>query len=349
MGRPVEAVIEDGASEGPTFARKAEKLITHDQVSALFGCWTSASRKRVRQVVEKHDHLLFYPVQYEGLEQSPNIVYTGAAPNQQIIPAVLWCCAFLKKKRLFLIGSDYVFPRAANAIIRDQIATLGAEIVGEEYLLLGCTETRAVVEKIVHANADVILNTINGDSNLAFFRALRRAGIVPASVPTISFSITEEELASLGARDIAGDYAAWNYFQSIDHRRNLAFVARFQKRFGAGRVLTDPMEAAYVAVHLWAQAAAQAGSPEPEAVRRAIGRQHYDAPEGTVRIDPDTQHIHKFIRIGRVTEEGRFEVVYSSEQPIAPVPYPRTRTREEWDSYLTDLHLRWGGQWAAPE
>jgi urea transport system substrate-binding protein len=348
LGSPVEAVVEDGQSDGAVFARKSEKLITQDRVAVVFGCWTSASRKAVRPVYEKHDHLLIYPVQYEGLEQSPNIFYLGAAPNQQIIPAVTWCCTFLKKKRLFLVGSDYVFPRAANAIIRDQAVALGAEIVGEEYLLLGSTDVQTVIQKIAASKAEVILNTINGDTNLAFFRALRAAGVTPAKIPTVSFSISEEELSSFSPKDVAGDYAAWNYFQAIDGPQNRAFVSRFQKQFGSTRVISDPMEAAYVGVHLWAQAVAEAKSVEPKAVRQALKTRTYDAPEGAVRIDAETQHTAKFVRIGQITPEGRFAIVYCSEQAIPPVPYPRTRPKADWDALLNDLHLRWGGQWANP-
>jgi urea transport system substrate-binding protein len=348
LGSPVEAVVEDGQSDPAVFALKSDRLITHDKVAAVFGCWTSASRKAVRPVFEKHDHLLLYPVQYEGLEQSPNIFYLGTAPNQQLIPAAVWCCTFLKKKRLFLVGSDYVFPRAANAIIRDEATSLGAEIVGEEYLLLGSTDVQAVVRKISASKADVILNTINGDTNVAFFRALRAAGITPARIPTVSFSISEEELSSFSPREVAGDYAAWNYFQSIDRPQNQAFVRRFQGRFGPTRVVSDPMEAAYVGVHLWAQAVRQAKSVDPKAVRPALKGQTYDGPAGPVRIDPETQHTDKFIRIGQVTAEGRFAVVYSSEQAIPPAPYPRSRPKAEWDTLLNDLHLRWGGQWANP-
>jgi urea transport system substrate-binding protein len=287
-------------------------------------------------------------MQYEGLERSPNVVYTGAAPNQQIIPAVTWCCTFLKKRRLYLVGSDYVLPRAANAIIRDQAAALGAQIVGEDYLLLGGTETQAIAKKIAAARPDAILNTINGDSNLAFFRALRAAGVAPEKIPTISFSIAEEELTMLSARDVVGDYAAWSYFQSIDRPQNHDFVRRFQARYGRHRLTTDPMEAAYVGVHLWAQAARQAGSAEPAAVRRELKGQSYDAPQGRVRVDPDNQHLHKFIRIGRITAEGSFEVVYQSDETIAPVPYPPTRTKAAWDDFLQNLHLGWGGRWANP-
>jgi urea transport system substrate-binding protein len=292
--------------------------------------------------------LLFYPLQYEGLEQSPNIVYTGAAPNQQIIPAVKWCCSFLKKKRLFLVGSDYVFPRAANAIIRDYTAELNAEIVGEEYVPLGSTDMAAVIQKIQDKKPDMILNTINGDSNIAFFRALRRAGFTSEKLPTMSFSISEEELSNLNARDVQGDYAAANYFQSIDLPQNQDFVRRFRERFGSDRIVSDPMEAAYIGVHLWAQIVEAAGSDDVNAIRQAIGDQGFDAPEGKVAIDPPTHHISKFMRIGRVTENGRFAVVYCSDDPITPVPYPPTRSKTEWNAVLSDLHLIWGGQWANP-
>jgi urea transport system substrate-binding protein len=348
LGRPVEAVVEDGASDWPTFARKAEKLITQDKVCTVFGCWTSASRKTVKAVVEKHNHLLFYPLQYEGLEQSPNIVYIGAAPNQQIIPAVKWCCSFLKKKRLFLAGSDYVFPRAANAIIRDYAADLGAEIVGEEYLPLGSADMAAMIKKIQDKKPDLILNTINGDSNVAFFRALRKAGLTAEQLPTLSFSISEEELSNLSAKEVQGNYAAWNYFQSIDLPENQDFVRAFHARFGSDRILSDPMEAAYVGVRLWAQAVQSAGRTDAGAIRQAIGDQRLDAPEGKVSIDPATHHLSKFVRIGRVKENGRFEIVYCSDSPITPVPYPATRSKSDWDAVLSDLHILWGGQWANP-
>jgi urea transport system substrate-binding protein len=348
LGRPVEAVVEDGASNGPTFARLADKLITQDKVCTVFGCWTSASRKTVKPVFEKHDHLLVYPVQYEGLEQSPNIVYTGAAPNQQILPAVKWCCAFLNKKRLFLVGSDYVFPRCANAIIRDQAAALGGQVVGEEYLLLDNPDAAEVVKKIAAAQPDIILNTINGDANVDFFRALRAAGITAEKVPTISFSISEEELTTLNARDVVGDYAAWNYFMGIDRPQNHAFIRRFQAKYGQHRLTNDPMEAAYFGVHLWAQAVRAAGSTDAPAIRQAVRGQRFDAPEGPVQIDPATQHTVKTIRIGKVLDGRRFEVVYTSEKPIAPVPYPDSRSQQAWGNFLDDLRLRWGGQWANP-
>ncbi|WP_449369425.1 urea ABC transporter substrate-binding protein [Urbifossiella limnaea] len=349
LGRPVEAVVEDGESDAATFAARAEKLIAKDRVSVVFGCWTSASRKTALPVFERHDHLLFYPVQYEGLEQSPNVVYTGAAPNQQIIPAVRWCVTALKKKRLFLVGSDYIFPRTANAIIRDQAAELGAEVVGEEYVPLGGGDVAEVVRKIATARCDAILNTINGDSNVAFLRALRAAGLTPDRVPTISFSISEEELASLGAKTVVGDYAAWNYFQSVDRPQNHAFVRRFQARHGPQRTISDPMEAAYFGVHMWARAVREAGTDAPGRVRDAVRRQSYDAPGGVVRIDPETQHTSKVFRVGLITsDDSRFRVIHESPGPVAPIPYPNTRSKAQWDKFLQDLHDGWGGRWEPP-
>lgn len=346
LGRPVQAVVEDGESDAAVFALKAAKLIEQDQVCTVFGCWTSESRKTVLPIFEKHDHLLVYPVQYEGLEQSPNIIYTGAAPNQQIIPAVKWAASALHARTFFLVGSDYVFPHCAHAIIRDAAAELNVEVVGEEYLMLGSSDAGDIVRKIVAADPDVILNTVNGDSNVALFRALRTAGIAADAVPTISFSISEQELASLSARDIVGDYAAWNYFHSVERPQNRAFIQRFQEEYGDERVLSDPMEAAYFGVHLWAQAVRECGSTDVRQIRTAMRHQEFDAPEGMVRVDPASQHTSKVFRVGRITPDGRFEVVYSSESAIAPNPFPNTRSKADWDAFLMDLNLLWGGQWA---
>jgi urea transport system substrate-binding protein len=314
-------VIEDGASDGPTFARKADKLIAEDGVSTLFGCWTSASRKAVLPVVEKHNHLLWYPVQYEGCESSPNVIYTGAAPNQQIIPAVEWCLKHLGNK-VFLVGSDYVFPRTANTIVKAQLEKAGAACVGEEYRPLGHSDFETVVAKIREARPDVVFNTINGSSNLAFFQALRAAGIGPNEVRVMSVSLAEEEVRSLGPTLAEGHYCAWNYFQSIDTPANLRFVTAFQKRYGAGRVTDDPIEAAYFQVHLFARAVARAGSTDSEAVRQAARGLILSAPEGLVRIDPRNQHTWKVARIGQVGRHGQFKIVWSSEEPIKPEPYP---------------------------
>ena len=334
LGRRVEAIVADGKSDGATFARQAECLLAERKVSALFGCWMSAHRKQVLPIVEKYDGLMVYPVQYEGLEHSPNVFYVGAAPNQQIIPSIRWAFGFLNCRRLFLIGSDYIFPRIANQIVRDQANRIGAEIVGEVYLPSGSLEVREVVCDIAASAPDLIVNTINGDSNIAFFRSLRAAGITPPKLPTLSFSIGENELRNL---DICGDYAAWNYFQSIERRENQTFLDSFRSHYGPQRVTSDPMEAAYVGVNLWAQAVTEAGSPGPSAVRAALRHQSFNAPEGVVHIDPDNQHTWKTIRIGKVREDGQFEVIYSSVNPIRPEPYPDTRSAREWNLMVDAL------------
>jgi urea transport system substrate-binding protein len=348
LGRKIEPLIADGRSDWPTFAKEAERLITDEKVVTLFGGWTSASRKSMRPVVERHDHLLVYPVQYEGLEDSLNIIYLGAAPNQQVIPATDWCVQKLKRTRLFLVGSDYVFPRAANAIIRDEARRLGATIVGEEYLLLGDTDTTALIKKIAAASPDMILNTINGDSNISFFRALRAAGFTPEKLPTMSFSIGEGELSEMHGIELVGDYAAWNYFQSVDRPENRAFEARFAAVYGKERSINDPMEAAYDGIYLWAQAVRAAGSTDVRAIRQAIKGQRFDAPEGEIRIDPSNNHTWKRFRVGRIVPGNRFEVVADSNELIAPVPFPDLRTRTEWEAMLDGLYETWHGNWANP-
>ncbi|MBI3638778.1 MAG: urea ABC transporter substrate-binding protein [Thaumarchaeota archaeon] len=345
LGRKIQPIVIDGESNWNTFAREAKYLITQEHVNVVFGGWTSASRKTMEPVFEKYDNLLFYPVQYEGLEQSPNIIYTGAAPNQQVIPAVEWAYKNLGKK-FFLVGSDYVFPRSANAIMTERIKELGGEIVGEEYKVLGSRDFNDIVEKIKKAHPDVILNTINGDSNLYFFDELRKSSITPKDIPTISFSIAENEITYLNATNIKGDYASWNYFQSVDTPENKAFVENFKNKYGKDRVVSDPMESAYVGVYLFAKAAAVAQSVDPDKIREAIKGLTFEAPEGIVGIDPETQHLAKTVRIGKILDNGQFEIVSSSENPIIPIPYPTYKTKEEWNAFLVNLYHGWGNSWA---
>jgi urea transport system substrate-binding protein len=348
LGRPVEAVLADGQSDETVFARAAEKLIAEDKVCTVFGCWTSASRKAVLPVVERHDHLLVYPVQYEGVEQSPAVAYLGLAPNQQILPALRWLVGFEGKRRWFLVGSDYVFPHTAHAVIKDEAKARGCEIVGEEFLPLGGTDVAAVVRKIADSKPDLIVNTINGDTNVAFFRALRRAGVTSKSAPALSLSISEEELGALGPGDTAGDYVAANYFQTLTTPANVELLRRFGHQFGAERVVSSPMATAYVGVHLWTQAVRAAGTDDVRAIRDALRGQSYEAPYGPVKIDPATGHAVQTARVGRVDETGRLVEVYVSPQPIVPEPFPTSRSRAEWSSFLDGLHQRWGGRWSNP-
>ncbi|MFN8375944.1 MAG: urea ABC transporter substrate-binding protein, partial [Anaerolineae bacterium] len=268
-GVMIEPIVEDGASDWPTFAEKARKLLLEDGVAVIFGCWTSASRKAVLPVVEENNGLLFYPVQYEGLEMSPNIVYTGATTNQQIVPAVEYLLSE-GYSRFYLLGSDYVFPRTSNTIIRAQLEAAGAEVVGEEYLPLGGTEFSTILLNIQAAAPDVIFNTLNGDSNVAFYNQFADAGYTADSLMTMSVSIAEEEVVSIGVENIVGHMVSWNYYQTVDNPVNAAFVEAFKARYGAERVTSDPMEAGYFGVYLWAAAVEAAGSFEVDAVREAI-------------------------------------------------------------------------------
>ncbi len=345
-GRRVEPILIDGQSDWDVFAREAERLITVDEVSAVFGCWTSACRKTVKPVFEEHDHVLFYPVQYEGLEQSPNIIYTGAAPNQQIIPATKWSLDQFGK-RVYLVGSDYVFPRTANEIMKDQVSALQGEVVGEAYVPLGGREFKAIISDIIDQRPDVIFNTINGDSNLAFYEALRAAGVKPQNIPVMSFSLAESEVLAIGAELVQGDYATRNYFRTLNTDENVSFKDAFKARYGADIPTTAPMEAAYYGVHMWAKAVAEAESDRYREYRASLLGQSMKAPSGIVYIDPDTQHTWRTVLIGQVQADGDFAVVWNSRRPIRPVPYPGFKPVSQWESFLTSLFERWNGHWAA--
>lgn len=320
LGKKLIPVVEDGASDWPTFAEKATKLIRQDKVATTFGGWTSASRKAMLPVFERSKALLWYPVQYEGLESSPYIFYTGATTNQQIIPGL----DYLKeqgKKKIFLVGSDYVFPRTANKIIKAYAAANGMEILGEEYTPLGHTEYSTLTNKVVQAKPDAVFNTLNGDSNVAFFKQLNSAGVTAEQMPVLSVSVAEEEVKGIGVDNIAGHPVAWNYYQTTENPANEKFVAAFKAKYGADKVTSDPMEAGYNAVYLWAEAAKKAGSVEVEAVRKAAGGIALERPEGLVTIDGENQHMYKTARIGVIQPDGLIKEVWNSGKPIKPDPY----------------------------
>lgn len=320
-GAQIEMVVADCHSDAKVCAVEAERLITQEKVVALFGCWTSSCRKAVKPVVEKHDRLLFYSVQYEGLEQSPDIVYTGAVPNQQLIPMMNWA---MRKfgKRAYLIGSDYVFPRTANGIARKLLQALDGVMVAERYVPLGSQDMDDVARDIAARHPDFVLNTLNGDSNRSFFRALKQAGVSAKDIPVFSTSLAEAELANIGPEWVAGHYAAWNYFQSVGSDDNRAFVERFRRRFGSDRVLDDPMESSYVAVKLWVQAVRNCGSVDTAVVRTQLGTDSLSMPEGIVSVDSDTLHVWKTVRIGLARPDGQFDIVWQSPRAVEPAPYP---------------------------
>ncbi|MFC7619009.1 urea ABC transporter substrate-binding protein [Microlunatus sp. GCM10028923] len=321
QGKQLQLVTEDGASEPTSFAEKATKLIKSDCVAAVFGGWTSASRKAMLPVFESNNSLLFYPVQYEGLEASKNIFYSGATTNQQIIPAL----DYLKEsgvKSLFLVGSDYVFPRTANKIIKAYAEANGIEILGEEYTPLGDTEFSTIVNKVASADADAVFNTLNGDSNVAFFKQYSNVGLTAEKMPVLSVSIAEEEVQGIGKQVLAGQLTAWNYYQTVDSSANEKFVAAFQKAYGADRVTSDPMEAAYTSLYLWKGMVEKAGSFDVAAVQGAAGGVTFEAPEGPVTVNGDNHHLAKTALIGKINgDSGLIDVVWSSGKPIEPDPF----------------------------
>jgi urea transport system substrate-binding protein len=324
LGKQIEYITEDGASEPSTFATKAEKLIDQNNVKTVFGCWTSASRKAVKSVFEDYGNLLWYPVQYEGMESSTNIIYTGAAPNQQIVPAIDYLIE-QGYTRFFLLGSDYVFPRTANMIINAQCSAKGVEVVGEEYAQMDQTDFSSIISKIEAANPDVIINTLNGTGNLSFFKQMNEKNYTADDYMTMSFSIAEEEVKTIGADILKNHMVSWNYYMTTDTSENDAFVAAYQAAYGTDRVTSDPAEAAYDAVYLWKAAVEKAGSFEPEDVIKAIeeGGISFDAPEGTVEIDGSNHHLVKPVRIGVIDEDGNINTVLETD-PVSPDPYLTT-------------------------
>jgi urea transport system substrate-binding protein len=325
LGKQITYTEEDGASEPATFATKAEKLVGQEKVAAVFGCWTSSSRKAVKSVFEDYESLLWYPVQYEGMEQSPNIIYTGAAPNQQIVPAIEYLLEQGYEK-FFLLGSDYVFPRTANMIISAQLKDAGIEVVGEEYAAMDQTDFAAIIAKIEAAKPDIIVNTLNGTGNVSFFKQMSEKNYDASKYMTMSFSIAEEEVAAIGANILKDHLVSWNYYQTTDTPENVKFVAAYKAKFGANRVTSDPAEAAYDAVYLWKAAVEQAGSFAVADVLAAIksGAVSFQAPEGKVVIDGQNQHLSKPVRTGVVGSDGLISEIYATDGPVAPDPYLTT-------------------------
>ena len=323
LGKQIEPVQEDGASDPNTFAEKARKLLADDKVVSVFGCWTSASRKAVKPVFEELFGLLWYPIQYEGMEASPNIMYMGASPNQQVVPAVDYCVEHFGKK-VYLLGSDYVFPRTANRIIKAQLGQLDGECVGEIYVPMGHTNFNEIIEDIKREKPDVILNTLNGDSNIYFFKQLKFAGLTAEKLPVMSFSIAEEEVNTIGADVLQNHYVAWNYYETTETPRNAKFVSDYKSEYGSDRVTGDPIEAGYIAVYMWAAACEKAGSFDVEAVRMAAKGLSFTAPEGTVTIDGSNQHLYKQVRIGKVNESGLIDEIWATPGAIKPDPYLST-------------------------
>jgi len=318
LGRRIEPIFADGESDPKVFARQAKHLLQERQVKAIFGCWTSNCRKAVLPIVEELNALLWYPLQYEGLEASSNIFYTGSCPNQQIEPAVNWLLEN-HGNRFYLIGSDYVFPRTVNQIIKSQLKRDYGACLAEQYVPMGATDFSSILTFIQHVEPDIIFNTLNGDSNIAFYQQYQAAGISSQEIPIMASSLAEEEVRQIGKAAV-GHYAAWHYFQTLETPANQTFVRNFKARYGSDAVTSAPIEAAYTQVYLWKQAVEKANSFESDRVRQASYGLMFEAPGGRVRIEKN-HHLCKPCRIGQVLPSGQFEIVWESESEIAPQPW----------------------------
>ena len=343
LGRRVETLVADCRSDADHCAREAERLIGTERVSALFGCWESDCRRSVRRVVERHRHLLFYPLQNEGMEQSPNIVYLGAAPNQQMIPAVLWALGKFGK-RFYLVGSTDRFSPIAQLVMTEVIQAQGGEVLGSVRLAQqGEAMMPAIarsVDELRRLKPDVVINTAQGDVNQAWFTALAGTGLTAQQLPVISTNIGENGVQAMPAGTMTGHYVAWGYFQTLAGEANQRFVAAFRKRYGAKRVINDPMELSYVGIKLWAQAIQDAGTDNPAQINISILKQSMAAPEGVVSLDKHKRHLWRNVRIGRTRPDGQFDIVWSSPTPVGPEPYPTYRTALDWDKRLAEAGLR---------
>ncbi len=321
MGQQIEAIVEDGASDWPTFAEKARKLIDKDNVAAVMGCYTSASRKAVLPVFEKLNGLLYYPTYYEGLEISPNIMYTAQEATQSSIAATEWLYEN-RGKSYYLVGSDYIWPRTTIKLCKITLDRLGGAVAGEDYYPLGDIEFSSAINKIKAAKPDVIVNCVVGGSNVAFFKQLKAAGVIDSDTTVLSLAVSEEEVSGIGSENTAGTLTCMGYFQSLENPANQKFVSAFKNKYGADRVTGDTLECAYISVYLWSMAVEKAQSTEVEKVVAASSGLEIDAPEGNVRFHVDNHHLWKHARIGEFLPDGQVNMLYESPL-IEPDPFPK--------------------------
>ncbi|MBU1363695.1 MAG: urea ABC transporter substrate-binding protein [Gammaproteobacteria bacterium] len=337
MGKKLEPVVVDPASNWPLFAEKARQLLTKDKVAVTFGCWTSVSRKSVLPVYKELNGLLFYPVQYEGEELEKNVFYTGAAPNQQAIPAVEYLMSKDggEAKRFVLLGTDYVYPRTTNKILRAFLKSKGvadADIM-EDYTPFGHSDYQTIIAKIKKFASEgkktAVVSTINGDSNVPFYKELGNAGLKATDVPVVAFSVGEEELRGVDTKPLVGHLASWNYFMSLKNPENTKFVKMYRdwakkaKLPNADKVVTnDPMEATYIGIHMWKQAVEKAKSTDTDKVIAAMAGQTFKAPSGIMsKMDEKNHHLHKSVFIGEVKADGQFNVVWKTPGPVKAQPW----------------------------
>jgi urea transport system substrate-binding protein len=323
LGRQVKWIQEDGATDWPTFAEKAKKLIVNDRVASVMGCWTSASRKAVLPVFEQYNNMLYYPTMYEGLEASRNIVYTGQEATQQILAGIDWIIQEKKPETFYLVGSDYIWPRTSFKIARQHIEReYGLEVIGEQYYPLGHTQFNSVINKMKLKKPDVIFSIVVGGSNVAFYKQMTAAGVDMKEQTVITISATEDEVLGIGGENIEGAYMFAKYFQSLDNPNNAKFIAAFKEMWGDDIVIGDVTNNAYLGPWLWKAAVEKAGSFDIDKIKEANpGIEMDNAPEGYVRIHETNHHLYSKLRVGRARADGQFDVLFESELK-EPDPFP---------------------------
>ena len=324
LGRKIRIIQEDGASDWPTFAEKSKKLLEKDRVAAVFGCWTSASRKAVLPIFERDNGLLYYPTFYEGLEQSKNVIYTGQEATQQVLEALNWLAREKKAKTFYLVGSDYIWPRTTMKIARTHLEkVLKGKVVGEEYYALGSTQFGSLINKMKLKKPDAVIAAVVGGSNVAFYKQLKAAGVTGNKQTLLTFSASEDEVLGIGGENMAGFYASFKYFQSLNNPNNVKFVQAFKAKYGPKAVIGDVTQAAYLGPWLWKAAVEKAGSFDVNKVVAASpGIELKTAPEGYVKVHPN-HHLWSKSRIGMALPNGQFKVVYESPSLIVPNPFPK--------------------------
>ena len=320
LGKQIEIVEFDGASDDETFAKGAAKLIEEQKVAAIFGCWTSSSRKAVNEVLERFGTtLLWYPLQYEGMEQADNIVCLGLVPNQQVLPAIDYLIG-MNKRRMYILGNDYIFPHTVGKIVKKQLNAVGGVCVGEEYVPMSHGGFADTIERIKAAKPDVIINTLNGNANAAFFAAFRHAGLTADKLPIMSFSISEPEIVAVGANNAAGHFVCQGYFQSVAGEKNAAFLAAYRKAYGEKRKVGDAINSGYNAVYMWKNAVERARGFENERVMDALKDVELITPEGILIMDSETMHAYHRARIGLIGADGLIKQIAVSDV-IKPDPF----------------------------
>jgi len=320
-GKKLEPVIEDPQSLVQVFAEKAKKLLLNDKVTAVLGCYTSASRQSVLPVFEEYNGLLLYPTLYEAQECSKNCFYTGAVPNQQLDDFEPWIVANLDRKKCYMIGSNYIYPKETNREWKALLEKSGAENMGEEYAPLGHTEFSTVINNIANSGADYVFSTLVGDSIVAFYKQFKQFGFTPEDVPICTPITTEQETAAMGAENAAGHYTSFNYFQTVETPENKSFVDRYKAKYGANEVTNAVMEAAYFQTYLLAQAIEKSGTDTDALIFEGLPGQEFTAPQGPVKIDEKNHHTHLWARIAKARDDGQFDIVWTSPERIRPDPW----------------------------